>query len=63
MPARSAAQRTTCCIVSLWPRKSEVRAARQVLLVAGHDLLHRAGYGAQIGAFHVGIDVEDRLAS
>ena len=48
-------------MVSLWPRRMKLRAARQVFLMAGDDLLHGAGYAAQVGAFNVGVDVDDRL--
>ena len=48
-------------MVSLCPRRMKLRAARQVFLVAGDDLFHGARHAAQVGAFHVGVDVDHRL--
>ena len=38
-----------------------MRSFGQVLLVGVDDLLHGTGYAAQIGAFHVGVNVDHRL--
>ena len=48
-------------MVSLWPRRMKCEPRGRSFWCSCDDLLHGAGHAAQVGAFHVGVDVDDRL--